>query len=179
MINPDHVAIPILVEEETHSSPPLALPAHESLDTQREPCLAPDLVGLEAIEAHDLASSAGVHLKVSVWRTSVGPWGQVLDQRPAPDSRVRRGSRVHVIVAGRPLAPVPDVRGLPLDAATKQLCWLGLVPIALTREPARDVPAGHLVSTRPSAGALVPEGSVVGLILARPIRVEPSRNDVE
>ena len=164
----DRVAIPALADEgPSHGHRP-ALPTHQASPTDGVPCHAPDLVGLPALEAHAAARTAGVRLSVSVWETRVGPWGMVIDQRPAAGSRVRRGGRLSVIVSGQPHAPIPDVRGLPLDAAIERLCWLGFVPLVKARRTSDRVPPGHIITTRPSAGTLLADGSVVALTLARP-----------
>ena len=130
-------------------------------------CPAPDLIGLGFLDAHALAAAAGLRLSVSVWETGVGPWGRVLDQQPEPKGRIRRGGRIVITVSGQPHEQVPDVRGLPLRDAIERLVWLGFVPIADSRRPSRSVSAGHLVATRPAAGALLACGSVVALTVAR------------
>ncbi len=177
MITGDRIFIPGPADEGLSPGPALELPARQTDSPGRVPCLAPDLVGLPALEAHAAARMAGVRLSVSVWETTIGPWGLVVDQRPEAGTRVRRGGRIRVIVSGRPLAPVPDVRGLPLEAALELLCWLGFVPLVKGRRASRSVPAGHIVSTHPSAGTLLTDGSVVALTLARLAEKNPSSID--
>lgn len=129
-------------------------------------CPAPDLVGSGFYDAYALANAAGLRLSVSVWETTVGPWGRVLDQRPEPNARLRRGGRIVVIVSGRPQEQIPDVRALPLADAIERLVWLGFVPLVESRRASCSVPAGHLLATRPAAGALLACGSVVALTVA-------------
>jgi beta-lactam-binding protein with PASTA domain len=119
------------------------------------------------LEAHAEAKSAGVRLSVSVWETTVGPWGMVVDQLPDAGTRVRRGGRLRVIVSAPPHAPVPEVSGLPLETAIERLCWLGFVPLVKARRPSSTVPAGHVLATYPPAGTHLTDGSVVALTLAR------------
>jgi eukaryotic-like serine/threonine-protein kinase len=158
---------------------PAEAPDHADPEASFEPlveaavpatCHVPDLIGLDAPEAHMLARAAGVRLSVSVWETRVGPWGMVLEQRPGPRARVRRGTRVQVVVSGRPQAHIPDVVGLDLRTALERLSWLGFVPLVAGRQRSLSVPVGHIISTRPSAGTLVAEGSVVALTVARSAR---------
>lgn len=165
------------MDEEQPAGSPGVLPAPTEMGAPSRPRLTPDLIGLEAPEAHELARSTGVHLVVTVWRTAVGPWSKVLEQRPIAGTRVRRGTRVHVIVSARPNASIPDVVGLPLVAATERLCWLGFVPIAMPRRSVCGLPAGHIVETRPAAGALVAQGSVVALTVAGPTRAETMESE--
>jgi serine/threonine-protein kinase len=127
---------------------------------------APDLIGSGFHDAYALANAAGLRLSVSVWETTVGPWGRVLDQRPEPNARLRRGGRIVVIVSGRPQEQVPDVRALPLADAIDRLVWLGFVPLVESRRASCSVPAGHLLATRPAAGTLLACGSVVALAVA-------------
>jgi beta-lactam-binding protein with PASTA domain len=129
-------------------------------------CPAPDLIGLGFLEAYAQGSAAGLRLSVSVWVTTVGPWGRVLDQRPAPTDRLRRGGRIAVTVSGRPHEQVPDVRGLPLSEAIDRLVWVGFVPLVDSRRSSRSVSVGHVLATRPVAGTLLPCGSVVALTVA-------------
>ena len=110
--------------------------------------------------------TAGVRLSVTVWQTLVGPWGLVLDQSPEPGTRVRRGTRLHVIISGRPHQPVPDVRGLSLEAAIEQLSWLGFIPLTTARLRSREHPVGQVIEIRPTAGTVLAHGSVVALSVA-------------
>jgi len=138
------------------------------------PGLADEEPALAALDAHAIAKSAGVRLSVSVWETAIGPWGMVLDQRPESGTCVRRGGSLRVIVSGRPHAPVPEVRGLLLATTIEGLSWLGFVPLVKARRASNSVPAGHIVSTCPSAGTLLTDGSVVALTVARSAEKSPS-----
>ena len=162
----DHVARPG-TPDEAQTLGPTPAPLHPDADANRtQPCLVPDLIGLEAFGAHTLAGSAGVRLSVSVWPTLVGPWGLVLEQLPQPGTRVRRGTRLHVIVSGRPHQPVPDVRGLSLEPTIEQLSWLGFVPLTTARLRSHEHPVGHVIEVRPTPGTVLAYGSVVALSVA-------------
>jgi beta-lactam-binding protein with PASTA domain len=170
----EHIAIPDLVDQGLQASPQPAAPIHQAVPHRVGPSQAPDLIGLEALEAHAIARDAELRLSVAVWETTIGPWGRVLDQQPSPGTHVRRGSRIRIVVSGRPFLPVPDVRELPLSTAIEQLCWLGFVPIAGSRQASRSVPAGHIIATRPAAGELAVPGTVVALAIAKADREVPS-----
>lgn len=162
----DHTAQPG-APDEGPALVPASVPLRPHADTDRtQPCLVPDLIGLEAFGAHTLAMTAGVRLSVTVWQTLVGPWGLVLDQSPEPGTRVRRGTRLHVIISGRPHQPVPDVRGLSLEAAIEQLSWLGFIPLTTARLRSREHPVGQVIEIRPTAGTVLAHGSVVALSVA-------------
>jgi serine/threonine-protein kinase len=143
-------AVPIQVREETASA------LH-----------APDIIGLEILEAHAVARQAGLRLVVRVWETKLGPWGMILSQDPEPGARVRPRTRVEAVVAGRPHLAVPDVLGLRLDAAAEQLRRAGLEPFVTTERGSRAAEPGTVVATRPVAGALVTHGSRVSLTVSR------------
>ena len=162
----DRVTVP--GEENTGALPglppvPLDQPAGH---TNGGACPVPDLIGLGSLDAYALASAAGLRLSVSVWQTAVGPWGRVLDQRPGPNGRLRRGGRITVTVSGRPYEQVPDVQALPLADAIERLVWLGFVPLVESRRSSCSVSAGHVLATRPAAGALLSCGAVVALNVA-------------
>ena len=166
----DRVTIPGQRVGGTPPSPPLVPLAGRASLPGGGACPAPDLIGLGFLEAHALAAATGLRLSVSVWETTVGPWGRVLDQQPEPKGRIRRSGRIAVTVSGRPHEQVPEVGGLPLGDAIERLIWLGFVPIADVRRQSRSVSAGHVVATRPAAGALLACGSVVALTVARATR---------
>lgn len=168
MIIDERVAGPGQGDGESAASPRRDTPAEVAASARSGAHVAPDLVGLDSLDAHALAGSLDLRLSVSVWKTTVGPWGRVLDQRPASGARLRRGSTVHVVVSGRPHAPIPNVDGLPLDHAIQLLSWLGFVPLVVPRRlPSSSVPAGHVVSTRPVAGTSLAHGAVVALTIAK------------
>lgn len=123
----------------------------------------PDVVGLDMLEAVRLLRQRGLRLAVSVWETKIGPWGMVLSQEPARGSSLRRGQRVHVVVAGRPHLAVPDVTGLEVGVAMERLRRAGLQPVRGVERASRTVPRGHVIATRPRAGSLVQDGARVTL----------------
>lgn len=163
----DPIATPGLVDQEAPAGHPLASAVQQAPPRRDSPRCAPDLIGLDALDAHALARDAELRLSVAVWETPIGPWGMVLDQQPSPGAHVRRGSPIRIVVSGRPQLRLPDLRGLPLQTATDELSWLGFVPLVDGRRATRSVPAGHVVSSRPAAGTLTAHGSVVALTVAR------------
>jgi serine/threonine-protein kinase len=134
---------------------------------------APDVIGLEVLDAHAVVREFGLRLAVSVWETKLGPWGSILSQQPEPGARIRSGTRIHAVVAGRPHRAVPDVRGQRVDVAIDVLRRNGLQPVVASERASRAMDAGTVVSTRPVAGALVVDGSRVSLSVSRG---HPQRN---
>ncbi len=127
---------------------------------------APDVIGLELLEAHRLARQHGLRLAVTVWETKIGPWGMVLSQQPGEGNHVQPGARIQVVAAGRPHLTVPDVRGLETGIAVQVLRRIGLLPLNAEERASRLVPPGHVIATRPRAGTLVVDGERVTLVTA-------------
>lgn len=137
---------------------------------------APDVIGLEMLDAQAVVQQVGLRLEVSVWETKLGPWGLILSQQPEPGAWIADGTRVHAVVAGRPHRAVPDVRGQRLDAAIDALRRHGLEPVVATERASRATEAGSVVRTRPAAGVLVGAGSRVVLTVSRG-RAQPDDQD--
>jgi len=96
------------------------------------------------------------------------PAGTVISQDPAPGKEVRHGTPVSFVVSKGPQPiPVPDVRGLPQDAAVKALQDAGLKAV-VAPETVNDksVPKGAVVAQSPGNGTLV-RGETVTLTLSK------------
>ncbi|MGO4249019.1 Stk1 family PASTA domain-containing Ser/Thr kinase [Paenarthrobacter sp. RAF54_2] len=96
------------------------------------------------------------------------PAGIVISQDPAPGKEVRHGTPVSFVVSKGPQPiPVPDVRGLPQDAAVKAIQDAGL-KAAVAPETVNDksVPKGAVVAQSPGNGTLV-RGETVTLTLSK------------
>ena len=112
----------------------------------------PDLVGSTPDAARRVLSQLGLELgeETALVQASVAR-GIVLAQSPVPGQRLHPGAAVHVgVSAGRAMAPVPDVVGLPESAATALLARLGFHASART-EPDFVLP-GEVIRTVPAAG---------------------------
>lgn len=129
--------------------------------------VVPDAIGLNVLDAHRLVREQRLSVAISVWETKIGPWGLVLSQDPEPGSVVRPGTRILVVVAGRPHLTVPNVRDLPHGAAVDILRRLGLRPEVARRRVSRTVEADHVISTLPGPGSLIADGSRIVLEISR------------
>lgn len=137
--------------------------------------VVPDAIGLSVLDAHRLVREQRLRIAISVWETKIGPWGLVLSQDPEPGSVVQPGTRIQVVVAGRPHLTIPDVRGLPSTVAMDVLRRLGLQPAVSTARGSRTVERGSVITTQPRAGSLVADGSRIVLEVSRG-RSEPGRS---
>lgn len=76
------------------------------------------------------------------------------------------GSTSVATVSELPAATVPEVTGLDQAQARQLLEEVGLVLGSVTSAPSPDVEADHVLSQSPAAGAAVPPGTTVDLVVA-------------
>ncbi len=133
----------------------------------------PDLRGLPLEEATARIEAAGLSAGAVARRQSreVAD-GLVLTQEPLPGMRAAPGAAVSLVVAVSPppTVMVPDVTGLPRERAEEALKGAGLVISGVTEKPAGK--PGLVLAQAPGAGAEVPPGSPVSLVVSAPVAVE-------
>jgi membrane peptidoglycan carboxypeptidase len=124
----------------------------------------PNVVGQSVQAAGAQLAQAGLRAAVSEVPHSA-PKGQVVSQSPAAGTEVPGGTSVTLLVsggAGAGTIVLPGVVGLPLAAARGLLSALGL-RVGVTGSG----PPDRVVSQSPGAGAQVPKGSLVTLVVGR------------
>jgi serine/threonine-protein kinase len=126
----------------------------------------PALIGQsETVAVHKLrvlGLSPGVRQAPSV----IDPAGTILAQTPTVGTVVRKGSRVFVTVSTGPAnVAVPSVVGKSQAQATRELRGRILVPV-VQAQASRRVLAGDVISTSPSAGTVVLQGSSVTVLVS-------------
>lgn len=106
-----------------------------------------------------------------VWSDSV-PVGVVAEVDPVPGNAVATGSTVtlHVSKGARPVT-LPDVTGQSEDRARSTLEAAGVKVDGIDRRFDDRTDGGDAVGTSPAAGAEVPSGSTVRLIVSSAIKV--------
>lgn len=115
----------------------------------------PSLDGLTTEQARGLLEPRGLLLIVDEERSDphAAP-GTLIDQRPLPGSRLRRGDDVHVALAtAAATVKVPSLAGLTVDAARSLLEPLKLKVGRLTDTPSATVAKGQVVTSTPPPGA--------------------------
>jgi membrane peptidoglycan carboxypeptidase len=126
----------------------------------------PNVVGQTVQAAGFQLGRAGLRAEVKEVPHSA-PKGRVVSQTPAAGTEVRGGTTVTLLVSGGKGAGtivLPGVVGLAVSTARALLGALGLrVGIAYTGNGPRD----RVVSQSPGAGAQVPRGSLVTLVVGR------------
>jgi beta-lactam-binding protein with PASTA domain len=128
----------------------------------------PDLLGLAAEEAEDLAEDAGFTTSVDLVVTAEVEPGRVVGTDPAPGTTLVDGDhlRIQVADAGR---SVPDVRGLHEADALAALTEAGLGWGATEWVASTEVEPAHVLATTPAAGEVVAPGTDVVLLVAQRI----------
>ena len=131
---------------------------------------APDLVGMTAQDARRTARLAEFGVIVAEHPAEPGLRGRVLSQRPVAGQYTEPGALMTITIGARPDVKVPDVRGVEEHDALAQIRDAGLFPSRRVVRRSNDVPQGHVVRTRPRAGAEVPVGARVAYVIAAPSR---------
>lgn len=126
----------------------------------------PEVEALTAEDAVSLLRRTG--FRVLIRRVeSDRPAGRVLGVNPAPGAQVLAGGAVELTLsAGPPAVAVPAVAGLPLDAARQALSAAGLRAGTVEYDPGSPAAPGEVVAQSPAAGASLPGGSGVRLVVA-------------
>jgi beta-lactam-binding protein with PASTA domain len=136
----------------------------------------PDLRGSTRDGSNALLRSRRLVLGAVESRTAAGLPGRIVDQQPAPGSRVEVGTPVTVWVAAPapPVVPppvtlleVPDLKGRTRDQALAILADRGLALGQASTVQSNDTP-DTVVSQQPAGASRVPPGTGVDVVLAAP-----------
>jgi serine/threonine-protein kinase len=138
----------------------------------------PDLTGMSQSNAEAALADVGLELGTVAQEQSASvPAGAVIRQDPPAGEEVDKGSSVSIVVSTGSPSPtptpsptsseveVPNVYGMQSAVAEQELAALGL-STAFRQKPNTGQPPGTVVSVRPDAGTMVPEGSTVLLVIA-------------
>ncbi|MFD8688840.1 Stk1 family PASTA domain-containing Ser/Thr kinase [Streptomyces sp. NPDC059651] len=129
----------------------------------------PSLLGQSEKAAKERLSKAGLELKgVRRAYSDTVDRGTVISSDPKSGARIRGNDSVALVVSRGPeIVTVPDVQGLKLSEARRQLEKKGLVPGMTTKEFSDDVAAGEVVRTDPEAGAERHPDSAVAIVVSQ------------
>ena len=123
----------------------------------------PNVVGLQQAAAQRRLHSAGLLAGVT-YVSSQQPSGQVVAERPAAGTQVRKGSKVQLSVSRGPnatTAVVPDVVGQDQQTATNTLQSAGFRVQVIIVPPPDPSQSGMVLDEQPSGGTRAPNGSTV------------------
>ncbi|MEU1346970.1 Stk1 family PASTA domain-containing Ser/Thr kinase [Streptomyces sp. NPDC005795] len=129
----------------------------------------PALLGQSEKAAKERLSKADLELKgVRRDYSDTVDRGKVISSDPKSGDRIRGNGSVSLVVSRGPeIVTVPDVHGVALAGARRQLEKRGLVPGMVTKEFSDDVSAGEVVRTDPEAGAERHPDSAVALVVSK------------
>jgi len=136
-------------------------------DSSKNTIAVPNVVGMTQAEAQQVLEDEGLKTgEVTEKEVAETEPGTVLSQDPTVGTEVAKASAVNLeVAAGAVLAKVPDVVGRTQDTAEQLITDAKLEP-SVSGAPSDAVPAGSVVSQTPTAGQLVPEGTVVGVVVS-------------
>lgn len=127
---------------------------------------APDVTGLEPAAAEQAVSDGGFEVGATTEDFSATvPKGAVSAQSPGAGQRARKGSTIDLVISRGPAVVVPDVEGVAIAVATKDLKELTL-GVDRQGKVSETVPEGTIMAQRPAAGEQVEEGSEIQLIVS-------------
>lgn len=128
------------------------------------PVLVPSYVGKSGQQAQQELQAAGFQVSVTQEHSKTVAEGLVISQTPA-DGSGKKGDKVTLVVSQGPvLVVVPTVRGMKKDQAVTTLKNAGFEVATKTIVPGTDA-FGLAYGTDPAAGAKVPEGSTVTVLV--------------
>jgi serine/threonine-protein kinase len=137
----------------------------------------PSVIGLEQSTAQQLLGEADLVARVTQAHDDGVAAGLVSGANPVPQSRLLRGSVVELTVStGRPAVPA-ITPGTAVADAEQAIRDAGLTPVRTTgaAEYSTSVPEGTVVRTDPGAGAALPVGGQVTLVVSRGAPPQPQR----
>ncbi|UGY90901.1 Stk1 family PASTA domain-containing Ser/Thr kinase [Streptomyces gobiensis] len=128
----------------------------------------PSVLRMTQPEAEKTLADAGLRAKVTRAHSATIPRGRVIRTEPGPGARIRGNGTVTITVSRGPeVVTVPDLKGVPLATARKQLKKAGLEPATVSREFNDEVEQGSVIRTDPRAGIEKRPGSAVALTVSK------------
>ncbi|MFC9248559.1 Stk1 family PASTA domain-containing Ser/Thr kinase [Streptomyces sp. NPDC057136] len=129
----------------------------------------PSLLGQTQKTAEQRLDDAGLDVKrIDRAYSDTAARGTVMSSDPGSGERIRGNGSVRLVVSRGPeMVDVPDVEGVTLADARRDLKEAGLVPGMVTREFSEDVARGEVVRTDPEAGTERHSESAVALVVSK------------
>ncbi|MFJ2413921.1 Stk1 family PASTA domain-containing Ser/Thr kinase [Streptomyces brevispora] len=129
----------------------------------------PALLGQSEKTAKGRLSDADLELKgIERAYSDTVDRGKVVRSDPKSGARIRGNGSVTLVVSRGPeIVKVPDVEGIELADAKRELTKVGLAPGMTTKEFSEDVEAGDVIRTDPEAGAERHADAAVALVVSK------------
>lgn len=136
-----------------------------SLGPERRP--VPDVTRLRSDRAFTVLEMSGFQVAVDSVEADA-PEGQVVSTDPEAGTRVTLPSRILMTVSlGPPLIELPDLVGMQEEEARSVLEELGFVVGEVENRARFGFGQGDVLETFPEAGAMVPRGGAIRLVVRR------------
>ncbi|MFG2402917.1 Stk1 family PASTA domain-containing Ser/Thr kinase [Streptomyces brevispora] len=129
----------------------------------------PALLGQSEKTAKGRLSDADLELKgIERAYSDTVDRGKVVRSDPKSGARIRGNGSVTLVVSRGPeIVKVPDVEGIELADAKRELTKAGLAPGMTTKEFSEDVEAGDVIRTDPEAGAERHADAAVAIVVSK------------
>jgi serine/threonine-protein kinase len=128
----------------------------------------PNVINQSEGEARAAIQGVGLGVDVAEQSSSTIAAGNVIDQDPAPGTKVDPGTTVRIVVSSGPESvPVPGVVGLPRDEAVSVLEDAGLRPNVQTVNVADPNADGLVIAQDPEQGSTAVAGDRVRINVGR------------
>ena len=140
----------------------------------------PDVRGLKQADAIAKIEKMGLKVgRVSERTSDEEEAGVVIASDPRAGTRVTKGETVDLVISKgkkEKKSSVPDVTGLPLDAASKTLTSAGFRVGSVEKKASKQA-AGTVISQSPGGGAEALSGESIHLVVAEAGKVEEEKTD--
>ncbi|MFE9728217.1 Stk1 family PASTA domain-containing Ser/Thr kinase [Streptomyces sp. NPDC005794] len=129
----------------------------------------PSLLGQTQSAAEKRLADEGLDLKrVERAYSDTVKRGTVISSDPGSGERIRGNDAVKLVISRGPeIVKVPDVEGLSLGDARRELKKAGLTPGMVTREFSEDIARGEVIRTDPAMGTERHPDSAVALVVSK------------
>ncbi|WP_069172448.1 Stk1 family PASTA domain-containing Ser/Thr kinase [Streptomyces griseus] len=129
----------------------------------------PSLLGQTQKAAEKRLSEAGLDVKgVGHAYSDTVERGTVISSDPASGERIRGNDAVKLVISRGPeIVKIPDVEGLSLPDARRELKSAGLEQGMVTREFSEETARGEVVRTDPAVGTERHAGSAIALVISK------------
>ena len=133
------------------------------------PVTVPNVVGMNQAAAQSTITGAGLTLgTVTEQYHATVPAGQVISQDPGAGTSVAPGTQVDLVISKGP-APVsvPSVVGMMQTPAQAAIAAASLTVGTIDEQYSFTIPEGQVIDQDPDAGAIVPAGSAINLVVSK------------
>ncbi len=129
---------------------------------------APDLIGSSLVEATRMAANAGFRVRVDTERPDPRyPAGDVIHQTPGAGLDVKRGRTIALVLsAGIDMRTVPPLSGFTARQAQIEAERAGFAVGEIVDAHTDRVERGRVVGSDPGAGAVIPAGSALRMLVS-------------